>query len=173
MLGGMAFRLCYALRLDKDEKWPGDRGWRDQEMRRRTFWTAFLVDRFSGAGSDVPWSIDVESSTQCLPASEMHFLHTQTVSTPRIFDLESSYTGDMGCIAYIVRLAGLWGRVARYVSHGTCDILPDKPSSPYTILKAELQNWLSKLPHTLLYTPENLTAAVTNAEGGSFAFMVR
>ncbi|KAG9243368.1 fungal-specific transcription factor domain-containing protein [Calycina marina] len=171
MLGGMAFRLCYALRLDKEENWTSDRGWRNQEMRSRTFWTAFLVDRFSSAGSDVPWSISVESSTQRLPASERHFRHNQTVSTPRIFDLESSDTGGMGCIAYIVRLAELWGRIARYVSHGIGNILPDQTASPFTILKTELQDWFSKLPHAFLYTPENLTAAVTNAEGGSFAFM--
>lgn len=173
MLGGMAFRLCYALRLDKDEDWSSDTCWRDREMRRRTFWTAFLVDRFSGAGSDVqvPWSIDAECCTQRLPAREVLFLQSQPVSTPCIFD-RNSFHGDIGCIAYIVRLAEIWGRLARYVCHSDGDIPPDNPSSPYQKLKKELQSWLNNLPDTLTFTPENLTANVTRSKGGCFAFMV-
>ncbi len=172
MLGGMAFRLCYALRLDKACEASEDRSWHHEEIRRRTFWTAFLVDRFSGAGSDAPNFLQVESATQTLPASERCFLDGMMAVTPCIFGDSGIDDHDLGCFAYEVRLAELWGRLARYVNHARSADPPDLPSSPYTSLKRELDHWLASLPEQLMYSPKNLAAAASSGEAGSLAFMV-
>src|SRR6202012_4563303 len=63
MFGGMAQRMAYALQLHKDLDYDpngGESGEKkkfsfiDQEIRRRTMWSCFLMDRFNSSGTDRP-----------------------------------------------------------------------------------------------------------------------
>lgn len=172
MLGGMAFRMCTALRLDRTGTAEGESSWHDQEMIRRTFWTAFLIDRFSGAGSEAPFTLSAEYATLPLPASEKAFLNHSMAENPRLFELSSIPSHDLGSFAYKVRLSEIWGRLARYASHPERKPGLDQDSSTYTILKGQLEEWFSSLPESLRFSTKSLAAAVSDGEAGSLAFMV-
>lgn len=168
MLGGMAFRMCTALRLDRTGTAEDETSWHDQEMIRRTFWTAFLIDRFSGAGSEAPFTLSAEYATLPLPASEKAFLNHSMADNPRLFDSSSTPNHDLGSFAYKVRLSEIWGRLARYANHAD----REQDSSTYTILKQQLDEWFSSLPESLRFSNKSLAAAVSDGEAGSLAFMV-
>jgi len=175
MLGGMAFRLCTALRLDRSASADDSSNtWHDQEMMRRTYWTAFLVDRFSGAGAEAPFTMSTEYATLPLPTTERCFLENSMITNPSLFN---QYTMDpaassLGSFAFTIRLSEIWGRLARYANHPQQEVLPHHTSSTYTILKQELDTWYSSLPEYLKFSSKTLAAALHSGEAGSLAFMV-
>ena len=80
MLGGMAQRMAFALQLHKDldhETWTKDKSIRlsptDREIRRRTMWACFLMDRFNSSGTDRPMTISDEWINVPLPIKEQYF----------------------------------------------------------------------------------------------------
>ncbi|KIX09189.1 uncharacterized protein Z518_00268 [Rhinocladiella mackenziei CBS 650.93] len=171
ILGGMAFRICDLLRLDKDDSSTEPSNWHEAEMRRRTFWYAFTVDQFSSAGSGLPWSVSSDRPLPRLPVSEKLFLQGRPAITPRFTDGETEHDENLGCVAYLARLAELWGLVALYVSDPDREIEPDQPSSRYRWLKNQLRNWHSRLPDRLQYSAKTLCSAISHGEGGVLAFM--
>lgn len=171
ILGGMAFRICHLLRLDKDDSSAESANWHEAEMRRRTFWYAFMLDRFSSAGSGVPWSISSDRPLPRLQVSEKLFLQDRPAPTPGFADGETDHDDNLGCVAFLARLAELWGLVALYVSDPEREIEPDKPSSRYRWLKDQLKDWHSRLPDRLQYSTKTLCSAISTGEGGVLAFM--
>jgi len=175
MLGGMAFRLCTALRLDRVASADDSTTtWHDQEMMRRTYWTAFLVDRFSGAGSEAPFTMSTEYATLPLPTTERCFLENSMITNPGLFDQYSmdQGTSSLGSFAFTIRLSEIWGRLARYANHPQREPAPHHGSSTYTILKQELDAWFTSLPEYLKFSSKTLAAAVHSGEAGALAFMV-
>lgn len=171
MLGGMAFRAAHLLRLDKEEPHTEGESWSEAEMRRRAFWSAFMLDRFSGAGSGIPWSLSSDQLMLPLPASEKKFLLDRYTPTPRFGDGETDYDDNLGCMAYLVRLAELWGFVALYASEPGQETTPDTPSSRYQWLKTHLDRWYSRLPERFRFSLQTLSSTVNHGETGIFAFM--
>ena len=179
MLGGMAQRMAYALQLHKDlddggqQKDPNGKNnlsFTDREIRRRTMWACFMMDRFNSSGTERPIFVAEPYIEAQLPIKEHYFQMEITGPTE---NLEGTYSRsvepdagqvtdpkeNMGCAAYMVRLVAIWGRLIRYMNLGGRE--HDKyplwsAESDFAKLKASIDDIKKALPPSLSWNHENL-----------------
>jgi hypothetical protein len=194
MFGGMAQRMAYALQLHQDLDHDPKRStgnekseltFTDREIRRRTMWSCFLLDRFSSSGTDRPTFVGPEYIRAQLPIKEKLFTMEITGPTedlngevPNPVDPEGGQVAvakeNMGVAAYTVRLVALWGQVIDYMNLGgkQRDQRPmwdDK--SAFQRLKKTADKWKDTLPTSLHHVPENLASHASDKIANQFLFM--
>ncbi|KAL9078509.1 MAG: hypothetical protein Q9157_002565 [Trypethelium eluteriae] len=79
---GRAFRLVQLMGLYKvDRQLPaGFQGdWVDKESMRRTFWVAYILDRFTSLVDGLPLSFDEREIGTVLPSPDPHFMNGQPI----------------------------------------------------------------------------------------------
>ena len=194
MLGGMAIRMAYALQLHRElDRDPAGRkndesmklSSTDREIRRRTMWSCFLMDRFNSSGTERPTFANEENINVQLPVKEALFQMELPGSTERL-DGDISYLispdggqisdikDNMGVAAYMIRIIALWGRVIRYLNLGGKEKDPQplwSPDSQFAFLKTQLNNFSSSLPASLHYTDENLRNHAAERLANQFLFL--
>ncbi|KAG0159293.1 hypothetical protein PDIDSM_6815 [Penicillium digitatum] len=163
--GGQALRMAYALQLhqelDQDPLIGQKNGkgselsFTDQEIRRRTMWACYLMDRYNFSGSQRP-PIGNEKFLQIqLPIKEPHFQMEIPGPTedldgdilnpvPEETGQLSNARENMGVSAYIIRAIVIWGRIVDYLNLGgkRKDIHPLwHPESGYTQLKRQIDEF--------------------------------
>ncbi|KAI9692290.1 MAG: hypothetical protein M1822_006521 [Bathelium mastoideum] len=191
MFGGMAQRMAYALQLhqdldfdpyskDKEKLSPLDR-----EIRRRTMWACFMMDRFNSSGTERPMLVTEQSLQLQLPVKEQYFqmeifgptedLHG---NVPQMVADEtgqfSNARENMGVAAYQVRLVALWGRLVSYLNLGGKE--QDEhplwsPDSKLEEFRDQVKDFRESLPECMEYTPENLQNHVSEKLGNQFIFL--
>ena len=194
MLGGMAMRMAYALQLHQelDRESAGRKNHEetelsctDREIRRRTMWACFLMDRFNSSGTERPTFANEETINVQLPIKEAHFRMELPGSTERleanVYDLAPSDGGhisnaknNMGVAAYMIRVIALWGRVIKYLNLGGKERDPYpiwSPDSHFTRLEAQAEDFSSSLPTHLHYTTGNLKNHAAERLANQFLFM--
>lgn len=193
MLGGMAMRMAYALQLhrelDRDPSGREDDGslklsFTDREIRRRTMWSCFLMDRFNSSGTERPTFANEEYIHVRLPVKEALFQRELPGSTEgldgdisHLVPPESgqvSFQDNMGVAAYMIRIIALWGRDIRYLNLGGKERDPHplwSPDSQFTLLKTQVDNFSSSLPTSLRYTDDNLRNHAAERLANQFLFM--
>ncbi len=198
-LGGQAIRMAFALQLHKDlerEPLPLPGGaplsFIDREIRRRTMWACFLMDRFNSSGTDRPTFIKEESIKIQLPIKEKYFqldmpgptenLAGQPVTPPPSMAVDATNDDgqmldahdNMGVAAYMIRAIAVWGRVINYLNQGGKELDPHpmwSPESGYTKLVKQADDMASTLPASLTFTPENLHLHDTEGMANQFLFL--
>lgn len=191
-LGGQAIRMAFALQLHKDLEYDPQRltgtaqlSFIDREIRRRTMWACFLMDRFNSSGTDRPTFIKEETIKIQLPIKEKYFqldmpgptedlhgkvLHPVSADDGELADAKS----NMGVAAYMIRVIGLWGRIINYLNQGGKELDENpmwSPDSEYTKLIKQTEDIVASLPETLAYTPENLHLHDTEGMANQFLFL--
>ncbi len=191
-LGGQAIRMAYALQLHKDlDHDPSKRNGKvalsfiDREIRRRTMWACFLMDRFNSSGTDRPIFIKEMDMKIPLPVKEMLFqmdmpgptenlkgevLHPVPSGTGELFNAKE----NMGVAAYMVRSIALWGRIINYLNLGGREQDPFAvwhPESSFNNLLKETDEFESSLPDSLKYSQENLRTHETEGLANQFLFL--
>ncbi|KAF2773906.1 hypothetical protein EJ03DRAFT_264288, partial [Teratosphaeria nubilosa] len=197
MFGGMAQRMAYALQLHKDldhdpklrrgsdSKSQGELTFTDREIRRRTMWSCFLMDRFNSSGTDRPIFVTEQYIVAQLPIKESYY--QMEISGPTE-DLNGNVpnpvqpgTGqlanareNMGVAAYLVRLVAIWGRLIHYLNLGGKD-RDQQPmwaeESTFQSIKRAAEQWKNALPDSLQYTPENLQNHSSEKLANQFLFL--
>jgi hypothetical protein len=191
-LGGMAIRMAYALQLHRDLDYDplkrngtAELSFIDREIRRRTMWACFLMDRFNSSGTDRPTFIKEDTIKVQLPIKEKLFQLDMPGPTE---DLKgnvphpvspgqgqlSDPRENMGVAAYMTRSIALWGRIINYLNLGGNDQDPHPMwhrESTYTELMKECEGFSSTLPESLVYTTENLHAHETEALANQYLFL--
>jgi hypothetical protein len=194
MFGGMAQRMAYALQLHQDLDHDPKRStgnekseltFTDREIRRRTMWSCFLLDRFSSSGTDRPTFVGPEYIRAQLPIKEKLFTMEITGPTedlqgnvPNPVDPETGQvavaTDNMGVAAYTIRLVALWGEVIDYMNLGGKQ-RDQKPmwddDSAFQRLKQAADKWKDTLPAALHHTPENLASHASDKIANQYLFM--
>ena len=194
MLGGMAQRMAYALQLHKDlDHYPSSRQraeqseltFTDREIRRRTMWSCFLMDRFNSSGTERPIFISEQYIRAQLPIKESYFQMEINGPTenlegdvPNPADPDTGQTADatqnMGVTAYLIRLVAIWGRLIHYMNLGGKDQdqhpMWDEQSTFHAI-RQDTQAWLDSLPESLLYSPENVENHASEKIANQFLFL--
>lgn len=194
MLGGMAQRMAYALQLHKDlDRDPKDQLQSekseltptDREIRRRTMWSCFLMDRFNSSGTDRPLFVGEQYIRAQLPVKEKFYQMELSGPTE---DLDGNVpnpvepgTGqmadakeNMGVAAYLVRLVSIWGRLINYLNLGGKD--RDKhpmwsEESNFWSIRRATEDWKSSLPPALQHTTENLQNHASERTANQFLFL--
>ena len=193
MFGGMAQRMAYALQLHKDLDHEPARGtdakneltFTDREIRRRTMWSCFLMDRFNSSGTDRPIFVGEQYIRAQLPIKESFYQMEITGPTedleggvPNPVEPGSGQMADaidnMGITAYLVRLVAIWGRTINYLNLGGKD-RDQYPmwaeGSTFHKLKTASKRWKDALPESLQYTPENLQIHASDKMSNQFIFL--
>lgn len=192
MLGGMAHRMAYALQLHKDLEYDpcaGRTGERlsttDREIRRRTMWACFLMDRFNSSGTQRPMFASEPSLELQLPLKESMFeqelsgltetLHNAEAKDPSMTPDEAHKRQDsMGVAAYMIRVIALWGRIVQYVNLG------DRERDQYPVwhddsgwrqLVISAQSFFDTLPDSMKYCEANLKVHDSNREANQFIYL--
>ena len=194
MFGGMAQRMAYALQLHRDlDHDPKDRSqpgkneltFTDREIRRRTMWSCFLMDRFNSSGTDRPLFVGEQYIRAQLPIKEQYYNMEITGPTE---DLEGnvphpvdSGTGqmsnardNMGVAAYLVRLVSIWGRLIAYLNLGGKE-RDQHPmwhdESKFQGIRRATEEWKETLPESLQYSTENLQNHASEKIANQFLFL--
>ena len=194
MFGGMAMRMAYALQLHREvdhdpvgrktEK-STELSFTDREIRRRTMWACFLMDRFNSSGTERPTFATEENIKVQLPVKEFNFQMDIPGPTE---DLEGNVPnpipagqgqivnarGNMGVAAYLIKAIALWGRVVKYLNLGgkNQDLFPVwHPESQFSDLKRQVRQFQENLPDRLKYTPETLHNLAAEKLGNQFLFL--
>ncbi|KUJ20934.1 uncharacterized protein LY89DRAFT_578070 [Mollisia scopiformis] len=190
--GGHAVRMAYALQLHKDLDYDplkrsgtAELSFIDREIRRRTMWACFLMDRFMSAGTDRPTFIKQETIKVQLPIKEKYFQldmpgptenlkgevpHPMSPGAGQLSDARD----NMGVAAFIIRSIALWGRIIGYLNLGGSDEDPHPmwhPDSVYASLLKQTEAFIDTLPESLAYTPENLHTHETEGLANQFLFL--
>ena len=194
MFAGMATRMAYALQLHRelDHDPLGRKNGKkselsctDREIRRRTMWACFLMDRFNSSGTERPMFADEAMIKIQLPIKESKFQmgipgSTESldgrVPNPTVTDTGQLHNPkeNMGVAAYMIRVLGLWGRVIQYLNMGGKE--RDKypiwdPQSHFTELRKEAEDFKESLPDALKNTSENLMTHATEKLANQFVLM--
>ncbi|KAF1350973.1 fungal-specific transcription factor domain-containing protein [Delphinella strobiligena] len=194
MLGGMAQRMAYALQLHKDldhdttgcgKSTTTGLTFTDREIRRRTMWACFMMDRFNSSGTERPIFVNEQFIQSQLPIKEHYFEFEIPGVTENLdgivsedADPDSVQTTDpkdnMGVAAYKIRLVSIWGQLIRYMNLGG----KERDSHPmwseesgFAILRATIRNFRSTLPASLTWTPENLQNHASERIANQFIFL--
>lgn len=194
MFGGMAQRMAYALQLhrdlDHDPKYrsqPGENEltFTDREIRRRTMWSCFLMDRFNSSGTDRPIFVGEQYIRAQLPIKEQYYYMEINGPTE---DLEgnvphpvepgtgqmSNARDNMGVAAYLVRLVSIWGRLIAYLNLGGRE-RDQHPmwhdGSKFQGIRRATEEWKKGLPESLQYSAENLQNHASEKIANQFLFL--
>ncbi|TAQ85711.1 hypothetical protein B7494_g5982 [Chlorociboria aeruginascens] len=145
----------------------------DREVRRRTMWSCFIMDRMLSAGKFRPTMIQIEKLRLRLPCSENQFLFSEEVQTgfldPQWLRAQlpeasqSSSVHGEGVLSKYIRLVEIWGRFSEWSYAGgrrTEKLPPWDPSTEFYKLGQELQTFQDDLPPTLAFSAANLAAHI-------------
>ncbi|KAJ5551409.1 hypothetical protein N7461_006107 [Penicillium sp. DV-2018c] len=193
--GGQALRMAYALQLHQElEQDPllsqkngkgSQLSFTDQEIRRRTMWACFLMDRYNSSGSQRP-PIGNEKFLQIqLPIKETHFQMEIPGPTedldgdvlnpaPEDAGQLTNAKENMGVSAYVIRAIVIWGRLVDYLNLGGKRKDPHPlwhPESVYMLLKRQIEEFSASLPASLVFTYENLQIHAAEKTANQFIFL--
>ncbi|MCJ1417948.1 hypothetical protein MMC32_004293 [Xylographa parallela] len=194
MLGGMAIRMAYALQLHREldhdplgrkQDESSELSFTDREIRRRTMWACFLMDRFNSSGTERPPFANEENIQVQLPIKESHFQMevpgpTESLdgSVPNPVSPDAGQVSDprenMGVASYLIRIIALWGRVIKYLNLGGKQRDPHPiwhEESQFADLRTQAENYQKTLPDSLKYNIENLQAHAAEKLANQFLFM--
>ena len=190
--GGQAIRMAFALQLHKDLEYDPLRiagktqlSFIDREIRRRTMWACFLMDRFNSSGTDRPTFVREETLKIPLPIKEKNFQldipgPTETLDgkvldpTPQDEDQLADARENMGVAAWMIRAIALWGRIISYLNQGGKELDPKPmwdPESGYGKLMLQTEEFQELLPEGLHYSQENLHVHETENMANQFLFL--
>lgn len=192
--GGQAIRMAFALQLHreldhdplgrKNDK-ASELSFTDREIRRRTMWASFLMDRFNASGTERPPFGNEEFMRIQLPIKESHFQMEIPGPTEDLEgDAPSSITSEigqvtspqenMGVAAYVIRAVVLWGRIVKYLNLGGRE--RDKhpiwsPESGFAQLRANIEHFRKSMPPSMFYNAENLQNHAAERVANQFLYL--
>ncbi|TLD33484.1 hypothetical protein PspLS_00320 [Pyricularia sp. CBS 133598] len=185
-----AIRMAFALQLHKDLEYDPHSGraqlsFVDREIRRRTMWACFLMDRFNSSGTERPTFIKEETVKIPLPVKEKYFqldipgatedLNGLTLNAMDMDEDQASQSKEnMGVAAYMVRSIAVWGRIINYLNQGGKELDPHpmwSPDAEYAKLIKQSEDLPASLPESLQYNRENLKLHDTEGMANQFLFL--
>jgi hypothetical protein len=180
---GMAIRFVEVMDLCNEPKMPGDRlisreEFIEAEVRRRTAWTCFLMDSLLSGGKGRKRSLTAADMKIQLPCERENFVFGEPVRTEGLGDsalkmLQTSLpVGELGIIAYSMRAANIWGRVARWACSDIVNSeLPWSADSEFQHLIRDLKEWKKSLPVRLRYDLFTLHSHNAVEQGQAYCYM--
>jgi len=188
MFTGMAVRMAQELglhKVDESGSKPSNSSetfFIQKEIRRRTFWSCFLLDRFAACALGRPTLIDEDDCDVKLPCHEAIWNLERPFESPLIgefFKDEKINHGarlaltNTGMSACLVSVTALLGRVCQHVNRSKpYDALPPwDPNSQFASLKNELDTWYRSLTPHYTYKKEKMQQLMADGLGTAFALV--
>ncbi|KAL6722122.1 hypothetical protein ACLMJK_001228 [Lecanora helva] len=185
---GMAIRAASGLRLNletkcreivKEEEFAyGLSNDALIECKRRTFWTVYLLDRFSGfcsGRSDMLRGKDIHLR---LPCEEEPYEY-QDGAVTAYFDNrkigeglpEPAGRSSLGSMALSVQITTIWSEILAHApqkSHSSSEHYMKQFRSFYDSVSQDLLCWLNNLPTRFQFSQSNAAICMSNGDIGSF-----
>ncbi|KAL9114911.1 MAG: hypothetical protein Q9227_001154 [Pyrenula ochraceoflavens] len=192
--GGQAMRMAYALQLHREldhdplgrtKDKSSELSFTDREIRRRTMWACFLMDRFNASGTERPPFGNEEYMHIQLPVKEAQFQmeipgvtenldgQVQNPVSPGMGQVTDPKE-NMGVAAYVIRAVVLWGRIVKYLNLGGKEKDPYplwSPDSQFALLRKQVEDFQQSLPPLLHYNSENLQNHASERVANQFIYM--
>ncbi|KAF2125361.1 hypothetical protein P153DRAFT_378826 [Dothidotthia symphoricarpi CBS 119687] len=183
---GAALRALSALRLNTEEgvkKTASDaaaleygiESWTYEECCRRTFWSAFLMDRYNANQGGTFCGINTEDIHVRMPCLENMYETSKPCEAPLfsydLLDQPDPQQPPLGHMAYLCLISVIWGDVMTYTGRAI-----HRPEGSfernYTVFYdksySRLKAWVDMLPEHLRYSPQNLDKSIVEGYAGSF-----
>lgn len=153
----------------------------DREVRRRTLWSCFVMDRALSAGKFRPSMIHPEKSRVRLPQTENNFLFENHIETGFLKpNWQGNHPGrpqatvfDNGVLSAYVRLVEIFGRFSEWSYAGgrrtEAKLTPWDPDSAFYFLRQQLEEFHESLPSNLTFTEANLSAHIEQRNATPYA----
>lgn len=148
------------------------------ECRRRTFWVAFILDRFSSFFLACSSSISSESAFIRLPCKEETYEAQQYATAPYFQPVLNQATipadddrSSLSPMAYLVQTLSIWGDVSHHtfrLSHTPSDRYAHLAEEVHTTIIRQTEEWTKQLPETFVFTAPNLERACQTRKADSF-----
>ncbi|KAG0155698.1 hypothetical protein PDIDSM_2871 [Penicillium digitatum] len=148
------------------------------ECRRRTFWIAFVLDRFSSLYSASSTFISSDAALLRLPCRG-EIYETQQYATVPYFQSFLNHipasTGDdrstLSPMAFLIEIMAIWGDVSLHITR-----LPHIPPEAYnrltedfhTTIVQKSNQWMNRLPEYLTFSPINLERSIRQRKVDTF-----
>ncbi|KOS37035.1 hypothetical protein ACN38_g12190 [Penicillium nordicum] len=148
------------------------------ECRRRTFWIAFVLDRFSSLYSASSTFISSDAALLRLPCREETY-ETQQYATVPYFQSFLNHipasTGDdrstLSPMAFLIEIMAIWGDISLHITR-----LPHIPPEAYNRLTEEFHTtivqksnqWMTRLPEYLAFSHINLERSIRQRKADTF-----
>ncbi|KAF2138078.1 uncharacterized protein K452DRAFT_328996 [Aplosporella prunicola CBS 121167] len=179
---GMAIRMVQILNLCEEtpaqpNRTPTRQEFIAAEERRRTAWTCFLMDSLLSGGKGRKRTLSAADMRIQLPCEKDMYVFGDPVRCERLDRTITAMPpplpiGDVGIVGYSLRVADVWGEVARWACSSTMnEELPWDPDSRFQQLSASLRAWYQTLPSRLIYNTETLQAHNALEQGQAFCYM--
>jgi hypothetical protein len=146
------------------------------EVRRRTFWSCFIMDRMLATGKHRPTMISVKQLKVQLPGSDDQFLFVRDEAT-NFLDKSTrvdEIVNDDSVLGRYIRLVEIFGRSSEWICAGgrrTETLPPWDSSTQFFRLRQELGNFHMTLPSNLIFTNANLSAYIEKRNATTYASM--
>ena len=171
MYCGLAIRMAQELRLGKEyhqKQLP-----REREIRRRTMWTCFTLDRLLSFITSRPQTIQSRQLSMQLPCPEKCFLFDEDYRGPSLSDFPNSSSEQAEVLHYFLKAVDLWGvMIDLFATIG--NTTPKGPTDyEDEFFKADLavKDWISRLPTKMKWSTRNYRTFRLLGEGTLFVSM--
>jgi hypothetical protein len=155
-----------------------------KEVRRRTFWSCFIMDHMLSVGIYRPTMMSSEKLRVQLPCSDDQFLFVHNGETgffnsdwlgdDASVHIENTVVINDGILSRYIRLVEIFGRFSEWSCAGgrrTEKFAPWEPSSAFFKLRQELENFNAALPANLTLVEANLSAHIEKHNATTYVSM--
>ena len=162
--------------LDKNTPPPDESVVLQREIRRRTVWSCFIMDRLLASGKNRISMLQATELNVQLPCSERQFLHIQEVETAFLEkSIQHGSVKSEDVLTKYIRLIDIFGRFSVWSHKGgrrtEGQIPPWENETTFYKLERELEEWAKALPTDLRWTQANLSAHIENRNSTTYATM--
>ncbi|CAK1365715.1 unnamed protein product [Cercospora beticola] len=148
------------------------------ECKRRTLWSAFLMERYRGGRSTLINPQDIFLRLPCLDdsferglASEAPYYDNGIIDPAKASLTHSSPTSPM---AWLCLIGAIWGDVSNFIyraMHRSPQTYQQEYDRFYDHISAALQNWYSRLPDQLRFSKVNVDRSIKGSYAGPYISM--
>ncbi len=158
MYAGIAIRMVQALRFGSG--FDQSLSTMQKEIRRRTFWAAFVVDRLISYSCNHPFTIDMLSVRIKLPCPENTFAFEEADTGPSLDEviIQTNQLSQLSVPPFYIAILSLWGNMALlHVSGGRRRTIhaPTDPTGDFYRFKKTIEGFATNLPPSLLWSVRN------------------
>lgn len=154
---GTAIRMAEVMRLNKE--FHQKRSFKDQEIRRRTFWACLLFDRALAYLLAKHRTIDIENVAIPVPGTDMSLGYQEQTRGVSLRSLGTyQRPSDLGLSPYLIKSVCLWSDLADFTVYSRRRLERYPPTDSRSILNIRheaLRTWIDSLPLTLRWSVQN------------------
>jgi Fungal specific transcription factor domain len=158
MYAGTALRMAQALYLNVEARQRYSP--RQKEIRRRTFWACFVVDRLISYSCNKPFTLSFQSAQIQLPCPDNIFAFDEAYTGLLVKELplHSNQVSQLGIMPFFIAAVQLWGDMALlHVSGGRrrSKYGPHVPEGKFYQYRKAIEDFSASLPPSLSWSSQN------------------